>query len=559
MADVYSLTIRADTRDVSRAKQALDGLSSGAIKAQRTTGQLATSATRANRSFKPMRGAVQQLGFQVQDLAVQLSAGTSAFVAFGQQGPQIASIFGPGGAVVGAIFAVAAAIGGTLFNALSKTDEETKDYIDRLEDLELAYDDLTSAQKAYLGVLKEVSQAEFDQQVEESESRIKSLEQTLDAFRRGVQVRRGPNGPLEDLVSPEQAEAARSELLRLRAEIDALGQEAEKTAERYDNLTFGFGEGEESARKQADQLSELVREIERQGETVGMTARETAIYEANRLGATQADRNAINAAFDLIDAQQRLDAQQKALMESTKISAVDDPILQRIEAQRRAQELLAEESAVWAQKIAQNQQTIQQQSVATVGASIGAMQSFFEQGSSEFIAFGLLQKAVMAGQAVMAANLAATLALTAQVPGDPTGPARAIAQAETIRTLGYINAGLILATGIGEAIQSASADGSRQLGGSVSAGGRYLVGENGPEVVTMGGSGVVTPSSVMGGSESGNDVIVNVNNAPPGTRTEERRDSEGRRFVDVFISDLGTGGPMAKSIQNTFGVRRQGR
>jgi hypothetical protein len=34
------------------------------------------------------------------------------------------------------------------------------------------------------------------------------------------------------------------------------------------------------------------------------------------------------------------------------------------------------------------------------------------------------------------------------------------------------------------------------MGGSVTGGNSYMVGENGPEVVTMGGSGVVTPSSV---------------------------------------------------------------
>jgi hypothetical protein len=96
------------------------------------------------------------------------------------------------------------------------------------------------------------------------------------------------------------------------------------------------------------------------------------------------------------------------------------------------------------------------------------------------------------------------------------------------------------------------------MGGSVTGGNSYMVGENGPEVVTMGGSGVVTPSSVNGG-ESKSDVFVTVNNAPPGTRTEERTDDRGNRFVDVFLADMSNGGPMSKTIQSTFGVRRQGR
>jgi len=44
------------------------------------------------------------------------------------------------------------------------------------------------------------------------------------------------------------------------------------------------------------------------------------------------------------------------------------------------------------------------------------------------------------------------------------------------------------------------------MGGSVTGGNSYMVGENGPEVVTMGGSGVVTPSSVGGGGMS---VVIN--------------------------------------------------
>jgi len=42
----------------------------------------------------------------------------------------------------------------------------------------------------------------------------------------------------------------------------------------------------------------------------------------------------------------------------------------------------------------------------------------------------------------------------------------------------------------------------------VSAGGNYLVGENGPEVVHMGGNGTVIPNGAMGG------ITVNVSTGP---------------------------------------------
>lgn len=69
-------------------------------------------------SFGRFRGASQQLGFQIQDVAVQLKSGTDASVVFAQQGSQIASIFGPAGAVVGALIAVGAAVAGPFISSI---------------------------------------------------------------------------------------------------------------------------------------------------------------------------------------------------------------------------------------------------------------------------------------------------------------------------------------------------------------------------------------------------------------------------------------------------------
>jgi hypothetical protein len=68
---------------------------------------------------------VQQAGYQVQDFVVQVQGGTSALVAFGQQGSQLAGAFGPKGAVIGAVIALGSAIAGLAVKAFSaKTDIE---------------------------------------------------------------------------------------------------------------------------------------------------------------------------------------------------------------------------------------------------------------------------------------------------------------------------------------------------------------------------------------------------------------------------------------------------
>ena len=66
-------------------------------------------------------------------------------------------------------------------------------------------------------------------------------------------------------------------------------------------------------------------------------------------------------------------------------------------------------------------------------------------------------------------------------------------------------------SGIGEWVGNLFG-GPRAMGGPVSAGTSYLVGERGPEILTMGaGSGYITPNHAMGGStvyniEAGADV-----------------------------------------------------
>jgi hypothetical protein len=54
---------------------------------------------------------------------------------------------------------------------------------------------------------------------------------------------------------------------------------------------------------------------------------------------------------------------------------------------------------------------------------------------------------------------------------------------------------------------SSTNSGAKAIGGPVSAGNSYLVGEQGPEVITMGGNGTVIPNNQLGG----NNITINVN------------------------------------------------
>lgn len=120
-----------------------------------------------------------------------------------------------------------------------------------------------------------------------------------------------------------------------------------------------------------------------------------------------------------------------------------------------------------------------------------------EQGSAAWIAATIATKGLMVAQAIMAANLAAVQA-AASTPG---GPAAQLAAAESIQSWGYAQAALIAAQGIVEVA------GAREKGGPVEGGKTYLVGEKGPELFTVPGTGGQITSNAnlqkaIGGNQS---------------------------------------------------------
>ena len=94
------------------------------------------------KSMRGLRGQAQNLGWQLQDVAVQAQMGTDALVIIGQQGSQLASGFGAMGALVGAGIAVGAAGIGVLSKALKSAEVDTKLFEDRVKSLKTSLDDL---------------------------------------------------------------------------------------------------------------------------------------------------------------------------------------------------------------------------------------------------------------------------------------------------------------------------------------------------------------------------------------------------------------------------------
>tara|TARA_A100001035_G_scaffold199350_1_gene159864 strand:- start:1237 stop:2553 length:1317 start_codon:yes stop_codon:yes gene_type:complete len=124
-----------------RTKRGLDSVN-------RNLNRTAKNAQVVTGRFGNLRGASQQLGFQIQDVAVQLQGGTSAAQVFGQQGSQIASIFGPGGAVIGAFIAVAAAVAGPLISSLVGGTNALERMKEAADDVQTSLASMTTTERA---------------------------------------------------------------------------------------------------------------------------------------------------------------------------------------------------------------------------------------------------------------------------------------------------------------------------------------------------------------------------------------------------------------------------
>lgn len=119
------------------------------------------------------------------------------------------------------------------------------------------------------------------------------------------------------------------------------------------------------------------------------------------------------------------------------------------------------------------------------GSIADAIEQAKGRESTAFKVAFLATKAAAIAQAVLQTELAATTALAP--PPFGLGPVAGLGYANVIRALGYASVGIMAGQAIGEVT------GGRALGGQALAGNQYLVGERGPELVTMGSNGNVTP------------------------------------------------------------------
>lgn len=304
-------SLNTATQAASKTESALSNLGGETAKLNTNMTQVAAGVKTATSGMSGAGNIARQLGYQLQDVAVQAQMGTSGLMILGQQGSQVASVFGPAGAVVGAILAVAAAIGSTLFNSVQKTDAELEKLISTVDKLGKAQKDVISLELNNKLKANSTAAAELAQRIA-----------TLNNFSR--QSGGLTKGQADDLIRlkgeyadlQDQAKGYQDQLATVNKSYTENTDKTKKAKEAYDELMKSLNL-ETTALKEGDRAAAKLAASQKLGEG----ASKEQIAETNRR---------IDAYYDEKEAQ---DAAQKAKQAATS-AARKDTTAQQQNAQR---------------------------------------------------------------------------------------------------------------------------------------------------------------------------------------------------------------------------------
>ena len=539
MAEDLTLGIKVQADGIKSTTKELDGLAAAGEKAETNTKKVGKAAKSTVAPMKNMRAQAQQASYQFQDIAVQAQMGTNWFTIIGQQGSQLASVFGPAGAVTGALIAFGAILGGVVYNSLNTAGEAMSDLADDMETLEERFDDLTEAEKAYVRTLvtkkieqqtvaieklsKEKDRAQkFTLQgilatkvmTESDQEYAESLEETK-AKLEGLIKSREKNRNLID----DTTDATESLLEKYKEEFNVLGLTGVALAEYKAKQSEANAEDTKAIIVLAQEIEKYKEKEERLKESIRLEKvaaaekkkADAAKVRADAKAKAEEEAAAKRLAKDKESAEARLlQIAQSAMAEAELINSLETEAIAKEQADRDANLISQEQFEIAKGQLekkyskdrvalaaaeAQAKSDIQQQVLSNLGGIAGQMAGIAAEGSKEAKVLFAVQKAIAIAQIIVSTEVAAAAA--AAQAAILTGPVGFFATAAGIRAVGYASAGLVAGTAIA---------GGRALGGQVRGGESYLVGERGPELLTMGSSGRIATNENLKkavGSESG--------------------------------------------------------
>ena len=218
-----------------------------------------------------MRGQIQNVSYQLQDVFVQIAGGTSATRALSQQLPQLLGGFGALGAVLGTV----AAVGIPLAAMFVKAGEDAEGLKKQIEDLDKALsaysgaidralapmDDLwakfgegAEAAKATYGALLEIERIEY---LKGMKAGVTAVSEQLTALTDALSRYQGAVNS-SDGLGEAKALAVQSALNELQKYFGLSAQEADKVNQALQNMAAARDQGPAAAAQAAKQLGDAL-------------------------------------------------------------------------------------------------------------------------------------------------------------------------------------------------------------------------------------------------------------------------------------------------------------
>ena len=518
MTDIAKLAIQAETKGVTQAQAQLDKLSTSAGKAEKSTKSMAAESGKAEKAANGMGSATRNLSFQLNQVAQQGAVTGNYLGALAVQLPDMLLSFGTLGILAGAAAGVMA---GPLLTALSDTESQTADTREELDNLVDRFEELGNAQKELLRINLAEDQKKLNKEIREAtgeyDTAVFKLDRLISNYERGrvdilefqeeqarlnlviaesKQIIEENNNTLkqrEDILNgqtrseAERATAVQQAQLELVEQLAALTLNNSELLKR-ELLLNGANEAEIASalhmQASIDKIEAETKALKDQEAARAALARQLSTVEQQIADPNQAVINAAQRRLEIINAANEQDLENQAKYDALRVA--------------NAEKLSADLIAIEERTQKQNNQILsagQMSMLSSAGQLFGNLASIAEKGGKDqFQAY----KNLASAQAAIGASLAIIKALA---EGGPIlGP--------------------ILATSIGAVaaiqiaqIQAQEYQGARAMGGQVSSGNSYLVGENGPEIIHMNGNGSVQANHNLGGSSP---QITNVFQISPG-------------------------------------------
>lgn len=558
MATEYAtLVFKADTNELGQAYNQLKKLNQQGKITDKTLKSFEAqmkgirgAAGDASKGLQNMGRGAGQAGIQVQQFVGQVQAGTNPMLAFSQQAADLGIVLGA--PMLGVIAALGASLGMVLLPQLFKGSRALEDFDEVAKELDISL--RTDAPALYAARLKDLEKAEREAREEIQESELALIKKqkflkmqqgfydanTISAQRLAFFTKQYNQEETELLVTLDQQRIALKEAMTATREFATAKTEAELAAEA-----------------QAEGIRQLVLDLTLQEQKLKMNEVAFAVYEAQLKGADAAVSDFIRTTMMSIE----------ALKEQEKATQAADRFLEKLEKQAgsfklsRSEALLLESAthnlsiaeqervAVLIQQIAAEEQRTEkmkqaqaaQKELVQMGlldAERDEIDSLMrrEQKLEEFRAKDLISERQYAeakkniereqrdfaiksaGDALnalgqtneQAFKIAKAYNIGQAIMNTYTGATKALA--ELPPPFNFIVAAATVANGLAQVQQIRSQQfQGRALGGQVRAGESYVVGERGPEVLTMGANGRITPNDKMGGSTQTVNKVANVN------------------------------------------------